>query len=507
MPFREPDEAATWITRTGRAAGVLLHPTSLPGPHGIGELGPAALAFLEFLAASGQRLWQMLPLGPTGPGGSPYQPYSAFAGNPLLISTAWLREAGLAAPEDLASEYSFNDDRLDFDPVTQFKERLLRRAFARFTPDGDFSAFTNAQQGWLDDYALFMALKAEYGGASWTTWEPRLAGREPRALAAARHDFAPEVRFHQFVQYHFFLHCGAVRRRATELGIRIVGDLPIFVALESADVWAHPDYFHLDADRRPTFVAGVPPDYFSATGQLWGNPLYRWDVLARDGYAWWIERLRHALTLCDVVRLDHFRGLEAYWAVPAGEATAVGGAWVPGPRADFLAVARAALGGLPLVAEDLGSITPEVERLRDEFELPGMKVLQFAFSHPANPYLPHNHVRRCVVYTGTHDNDTTRGWWETLTGAERAFAQAYLGIRGADISWDLIRVALASVADLAIVPLQDLLALGSEARMNAPGEPAGNWRWRVNADALTPALAARLRALTELYDRAPTSSR
>lgn len=501
-PTSSPHEGNSRRRVVGRAAGVLVHPTSFPGPYGIGELGPAALSFLDFLAAAGQRLWQILPLGPTGFGGSPYQPYSAFAGNPLLVSTERLLADGLVTPEEIVPEQQLAGGTVDFDAVAAFKNRVLRQAFSRFTGNAAFDAFVSDQRAWLDDYALFMALKAAHGGAAWSDWNPAVARRDSTALAVARQQLAAEMMYQRFVQFRFFGDQRIIRDHARTLGIQIIGDLPIFVALDSADVWAHPEYFHLDAGGRPTVVAGVPPDYFSATGQLWGNPLYNWDVMARDGYRWWMARLRHTLEWCDIVRLDHFRGIEAYWAVPAGDETAVHGAWEPGPGADFFEAARAELGGLPIVAEDLGLITPEVERLRDQFELPGMKVLQFSFSDADNPYLPHNHVRNCVVYTGTHDNDTTRGWWATLSQAERDFARDYLARDGDDIAWDLLRVALASVAVWAVVPLQDLLDLDSTARMNAPGEPEGNWRWRFDATALTPGLAARLRRLTELYGRA-----
>src|SRR5215210_578956 len=492
---------STFDLGPARASGILLHPTSLPGRYGIGEFGDEALRFLDFLAASGQQLWQMLPLGPTGYGSSPYQPYSAFAGNPLLIATDRLVEEGLLDPALLEDLPPFPQDAVDYDAVTPFKQGLLRQAYARFRPGLDFDEFREREAGWLGDYALFMALKGRHDGAGWNEWEPDLAARQPDALARAREDLVDEVAFHQFVQYLFFSHYGAVRREAEARGIRLVGDLPIFVAFDSADVWAHPDLFYLDAANRPTVVAGVPPDYFSATGQLWGNPLYRWDVMARDGYAWWLARLRAALALCDLVRVDHFRGFEAYWEVPAGETTAANGRWVRGPGDRLFAAVRDELGGLPIIAEDLGLITKEVGALRDRFALPGMKVLQFAFSDPANPYLPHNYTGNCVVYTGTHDNDTTRGWWESLSAKERAFARRYLGRDGEEIAWDLIRLAFGSVAALAVVPLQDLLDLGSAARMNTPGQEWGNWTWRFRAAALTDALGQRLRELTELYGR------
>lgn len=450
-------------------------------------------------------MWQLLPLGPTGYGNSPYQPYSAFAGNPLLISTDHLVEDELLDAARLADAPPFPAVAVDYDAVAPFKEELLRQAYARFRPVAEFAAFRERQAHWLDDYALFMALKERHGGASWNEWEPEFAGRAPDALARAREELAREVEYHQFVQHRFFRDYGRVQGEARTRGIRLIGDMPIFVAFDSADVWAHPELFFLDAANAPTVVAGVPPDYFSATGQLWGNPLYRWEAMARDGYAWWADRLRLALSFFDLVRIDHFRGFEAYWEVPAGETTAVKGRWIKGPGDRFFAAVRDRLGPLPVIAEDLGLITPEVEALRDRLALPGMKVLQFAFSDSANQYLPHNHTTNSVVYTGTHDNDTTRGWWMAAGSEERAFARRYLGRSGDEIAWDLIRLALGSVAALAVVPLQDLLDLSSAARMNTPGTEEGNWTWRYEAPALTTTLEARLRDLTSTYGRAPAS--
>lgn len=486
-----------------RASGILLHPTSLPGPYGIGELGDEARRFLRFLLDAGQTLWQVLPLGPTSYGDSPYQSFSAFAGNPLLISTDHLLRDGLLEPGDLADLPAFPAGRIDFGPVIEYKQQLLRRAYARFRARGGNAALRDWHAPWLDDYALFMALKDAHDGSVWNAWEPALVRRDPATLAAARTEHADAIDFYRFAQYRFFRDWSALKRAANERGVRLIGDLPIFVAFDSADVWANQGLFFLDAGARPTVVAGVPPDYFSATGQLWGNPLYRWDAMARDGYRWWIERLRTALAIFDLARIDHFRGFEAYWAIPADEATAVNGRWVEGPGAPFFEAVRAALGELPIIAEDLGLITPEVLALRDRFGLPGMKVLQFAPSGPDNAYLPHHYEQNCVVYTGTHDNDTTRGWWATASRAERAFVRRYLGHRtgGTTIARDLSRLALASVAHTAIVPLQDLLNLGSEARMNIPGTQGGNWSWRYAPGALTSQLARELRDLTTLYSR------
>ncbi|HET8630153.1 MAG TPA: 4-alpha-glucanotransferase [Thermomicrobiales bacterium] len=503
MPEPANLQPSTFNPQLARASGLLLHPTSLPGRYGIGELGPAAGMFIDFLAAAGQRLWQMLPLGPTAEGDSPYTSPSAFAGNPLLVSVDRLRDDGLLGAADLADTPDFPAVAVAYEAVRPFKEGLLRRAYARFRPDAAFGVFAARHAAWLDDYALFAALRARHDGAHWWDWGPPLARRDADALGRARRELADELAYQRFVQYRFFGDYAALRRAARARDVRLIGDLPIFVARDSADVWAHSDLFQLDAGYAPTAVAGVPPDYFSATGQLWGNPLYRWDAMARDGYAWWTARLRMALSLYDLVRLDHFRGFEAYWAVPAGEETAANGRWVAGPRDAFFAAVRDALGGLPFLAEDLGLITPEVHALRERVGLPGMKVLQFAFSDPDSPYLPHNYTPDCVVYTGTHDNDTTRGWWAAAGEEERALARRYLGRDGADIAWDLIRLAFGSVAALAIVPLQDVLDLGGEARMNAPGVPTGNWTWRYERGALTAPLAARLRDLASVYGRAP----
>jgi 4-alpha-glucanotransferase len=499
-----------------RRCGILLHPTSLPGPGGIGDLGPEAVAFLDFLEETRQGLWQVLPLGPTGFGDSPYQCFSAFAGNPLLVSLDLIREEGLLGAADVAGG---EEGDVDYGAVHARKTRQLARAFESFEKDGapsrrdDFEAFCRSESSWLDDFALFMAAKEAHAGASWTEWERGLREREAAALARARAELGGETRRQQFFQFLFFGQWAAVREAAAARGVRILGDLPIFVAHDSADVWAHPELFHLGRDGRPSHVAGVPPDYFSATGQLWGNPLYRWDAIARTGYRFWVERFRAALQLFDEVRLDHFRGFEAYWEVPAREKTAVNGRWVPGPGAVLFETIERELGPLPVVAENLGVITPEVEALRERFGWPGMAILQFAFgaADPSGEFLPHNYPRRLVVYTGSHDNDTAVGWWKGGVGdttrkpseveRERAFARDYLGTDGADINWDLVRAAFASVAETAIVPLQDVLGLGTEARMNVPARPSGNWKWRFRREELTPAVRKRLRRMTEIYGR------
>jgi 4-alpha-glucanotransferase len=492
-----------------RRAGVLLHPTSLPGPFGVGDLGPGAARWIEWLAAAGQSLWQVLPLGPTGYGDSPYQSFCSLAGNPYLVSPEALLEDGLVERADLEAAPPFPADRVDYGRVIEFKVGLLDRAFRRFPSAAPvlrdaFAHFAAAHAHWLEDFALFMALKDAHGGRGWTSWDRALVRRDAGALAAARERLSDAVDAHRFRQFAFFRQWEGVRARARSAGIAIVGDLPIFVAHDSSDVWAHPELFHLDSTGMPTVVAGVPPDYFSATGQLWGNPLYRWVAHAHGGYAWWTARVRAALELVDIVRLDHFRGFEAYWEVPADAPTAERGRWVKGPEDAFFEALRAGLGGLPLIAEDLGVVTPEMEALRDRFGLPGMRVLQFAFGAGRDdPFLPHRHVRNTVVYTGTHDNDTARGWYATAPEAERDYFRRYAGRDGSDVAWDMIRLAFGSVADTAIVPLQDVLDLGSEARMNLPGRASGNWGWRVLGTQLTEAVGDRLLDLAATYGRVP----
>ncbi len=502
-----------------RASGILLHPTSLPGAFGIGDLGPAARRFVAFLARARQRIWQVLPLGPTGYGDSPYQCFSAFAGNPLLISLHALMDDGLLTAADVDDARHYPLESVDYGRVIAHRRPLWRRALERFEARASssardaFDAFCREQAEWLDDYALFMAVKEAYDLVAWTRWDPAIAHRDPAALARWRARCAHETRAPQFAQYLFLAQWRALRDHCRAAGVGLMGDVPIFVAHDSADVWARRHLFELRDDGRPRGVAGVPPDYFSATGQLWGNPHYRWDVLARDGYAWWIARMRSVLSLVDRVRLDHFRGFEAAWEVPGEATTAIGGRWVKGPGASLFDAMQRALGPLPFVAENLGVITPEVEALREQLCFPGMAILQFAFgSDPqARDFRPHNYPRHRVAYTGTHDNDTTVGWWTSGVGhstrseadlvAERAFARRYLGTDGREIHWDFIRAVLASVADTAIVPLQDVLGIGSEGRMNRPGEPSGNWRWRVRDEALTDAAADRLGLLAATYDR------
>ncbi len=495
---------------SARRSGILLHPTSLPGPNGVGELGAEALAWLDFLAAAGQRLWQVMPLGPTGYGDSPYQSFSTFAGNHFLISMDTLVEQGWLQAGELAPLAELPTERVDYGALIPRKLALLERAAERFDrlAEGQeraaLAAFRAEQAAWLDDYALFMALKEAHGGSAWGDWVPGLRDREAAALERARAEVAAGVTKHVVWQYWFFTQWRAVRSRAAELDIQVVGDVPIFVSLDSADAWANPDLFHFDAKGAPTVVAGVPPDYFSATGQRWGNPLYRWDRLADTGFAWWVERVRAALAMFDLVRIDHFRGFAAYWEIPADEPTAVRGRWVPGPGNALFDALRRALGELPLIAEDLGVITPDVEELRAGNGFPGMKVLQFAFAGDAeDPYLPHNYPKECVVYTGTHDNDTTAGWYAAAPEVERDLVRRYLARDDGEIAWELIRLAQASVADTAIVPLQDALGLGSGARMNTPGTAGGNWSWRFAWQDVPYWIAPQLAELAELYGRSP----
>jgi 4-alpha-glucanotransferase len=497
-----------------RTSGILLHPTSLPGPFGIGDLGPAAYEFVDFLAASGQGLWQVLPLGPTGFGDSPYQCPSSFAGNPLLISPERLLELGWIDAADLEHP-DLPAGRVDFGAVRTWKRALLGRAYQGFLARGaasdreDLARFREHHRHWLEDYALYTAIKLEHGMRPWTEWPEPLALREPKALSSWAKAQRERIERQVFVQYLFFRQWSELRRYAHERGVHVVGDIPIFVAHDSSEVWTHRDWFELDPHGHPTVIAGVPPDYFSATGQRWGNPLYRWPALAASGYRFWVERLRHVLEMTDLVRVDHFRGFAGYWEIPASEATAVHGRWVPGPGMALFEALKSALGEeLPLIAEDLGVITPDVEALRDGLGLPGMAILQFAFEDTSggfgrSEFLPHNHRRRLAVYTGTHDNNTLLGWWATLDPTLQHHARRYLNSDAAEIQWDFIRAALASVADLALFPMQDILGLGPEACMNRPGISEGNWVWRYTRDQLDADTPGRLLELTRLYGRLP----
>ena len=495
--------------RQERRSGVICHPTSFPGPHGIGDFGEAAFRFVEWMERGSQTDWQVLPLVPVGSGNSPYASPSAFAANALLISLPWLAGDGLLDEQQLADAPEFSASHVDYDAVRAYKLPLLREAFARFRRGAGsalrpaFNAYESENARWLEDYALFMALKDAHGGAAWSEWPPELALRQPEALAAARERLQDEIRFHRFTQFLADRQWSEVRRYANQRGIQIIGDLPIFVAFDSADVWAHRGLFRLDRQGRPIEVAGVPPDAFTAEGQFWGNPVYDWEANARTGYQWWIDRVRATLARVDILRIDHFRGFAASWVVPAGSPTAAAGHWEPGPGRQIFDAIESAIGSLPFIVEDLGLITPDVIALREELGLPGMKVLQFAFdSGPTNAYLPHNYVPNTVVYSGTHDNQTTIGWFRSLPEWTRANVQRYLGRDGSDIAWDLIRTAWSSVADRAIAPLQDVMRLDDDARMNTPGRPTGNWAWRYATYQLHEGLAAGLREMSETYGRA-----
>jgi 4-alpha-glucanotransferase len=494
-----------------RASGILLHPTSFPSRHGIGDLGTEAYQFVDFLAASGQQLWQVLPLGPTGYGDSPYLSFSAMAGNPLLINPEQLRDNGLLTDADLDGSPEF-PLQVDFGWVIHTKIPLLRKAFENFRAGASadqyqaFEGFCQAKADWLDDYALFRSIKDRHDGASWHTWDSSIAQRKPDALDHWRQQLTEEIFFHKFLQFEFFRQWTALKNYANQKGIQVIGDLPIYVAHDSAEVWAHPELFCLDEETGlPALMAGVPPDYFSATGQLWGNPIYNWERMEKENFKWWTERFQAMLDCVDITRIDHFRGFQAYWAVPKGETTAVTGEWMEAPGEEFFRILKDRLGELPIIAEDLGLITPEVEALRDQFAFPGMNVLQFAFdSGTDNPYLPFNYVHNSVVYTGTHDNDTTAGWFNKRSYEDQEKVWRYLGCAGpSGIHWDLIRLAFSSVSDTAIIPLQDLLGLDSDARMNSPSQEAGNWSWRYATGVLTEELRDRLRLLTETYGRAP----
>lgn len=491
-----------------RASGILAHPTSFPGPHGVGDLGDAAFRFIDWLQASGQRYWQIMPLAPVGPGNSPYASVSAFAGNPLLVSLPWLVGDGLLDAADLHDVPGFSAERVAFQESAAFKGGKLLRAYNRFRTGGaaglrgEFQQFLESEAAWAPDYALFMALKDHFHQAGWTEWDRPIALREPHALQEWQQRLATESGFHAFVQFLFQRQWRELKRYANERGIQIIGDIPIFVAHDSADVWANQEQFRLDDQGRPLVVAGVPPDYFSSTGQLWGNPHYDWQRMAGDGYRWWVERFRSLLKLVDVVRIDHFRAFAAAWVAPAGDSTAANGRWELGPRRALFDAIRSQIGDVPIIVEDLGLITEDVHALRRELGLPGMAVLQFAFDRdPENAYLPHNYSDPVVVYPGTHDNQTTKGWFHSIDDQTRTQVQTYLGRDGSDIAWDLIRLALASTADLAIFSLQDALRLGDEARMNIPGTGEGNWGWRFTLDQLDPGTAQGLNTLTRTYGR------
>jgi 4-alpha-glucanotransferase len=496
-----------------RSSGVLLHPTCLPGPYGIGDIGSAAHRWVDFLSSSGCGLWQILPLGPTGYGDSPYQCFSSFAGNPFLISPDALLSDDLLHPDDLYDRPAFPNDHVDFGKIIPWKLGLLDRSFIRFQHSQsarlmkEMEEFRVKQSVWLDDFALFMALKEIHGGQPWHTWEEPLRNRRADALIQVHKNFDVAIQRQIYRQFIFFRQWSQLLTHAHEKHIQIIGDIPIFVAHDSADVWSNPQLFHLDKSGKPTFVAGVPPDYFAPTGQLWGNPLYRWEIHARDGYTWWVERIKATLALVDIIRIDHFRGFAGYWEVPGNAKTAEIGCWVPGPGKDFFQRILDTLGDLPIIAEDLGVITPDVEDMRDSFDLPGMRILQFGFdSTPADPFLPHNYPVNCIVYTGTHDNDTALGWYNRVPDKDKNFYRSYMNRDGSDFSWDLIRGVWSSVAIFGLAPMQDFLNLGNEARMNYPGNPSGNWTWRMPKDAESLELQEKIRKLNYLYSRLNTDS-
>lgn len=494
---------------TTRQSGLLLHPTSLPGAEGLGTLGEEAYKFIDYLSTAGQSVWQVLPLGPTGYGDCPYSSFSAFAGNPDLISLRQLAAAGDLKKTDLPPAHP-QDDRVDFAHCRKVRTPLLQKAANNFFSSCGvrlqlFEEFCQVQAGWLNDYSFYRAMRHAQGDKSWCDWPTEVRDRQEAALQQWGTDLGSEITQEKYLQFVFFEQWFALKDYANRHGIKVFGDLPIFVAYDSVDVWSNRSLFQLDEQGRPLLVAGVPPDYFSNSGQLWGNPLYNWKQMAQDDYSWWQARLRWNLQQCDLVRIDHFRGFEACWAVPASESTAINGTWQPGPGADFFKVMQQNLGRLPLIAEDLGVITPAVEQLRDDFALPGMKILQFAFdSGPQNPYLPHHHPRNAVVYTGTHDNTTSLAWWQSLDGAGKQVLRDYLNTPCRDMPWPLIRCALSSPGQLAIIPMQDLLKLGGSARMNLPGTATGNWNWRMTADQFDPDAAERLKQLCSLFDRLPT---
>lgn len=495
-----------------RASGILLHPTSLPGPHGSGDLGPAAYHFVDWLVSARQSLWQILPLGGIGPGNSPYMSSSAFAGNVLLIDLNELQQRGWLQPVDLEPHPDFHEQQLRFAAVYPWRIDRLHKAAQTFSASAssadraDFDAFCTQQTSWLQDYALFMSLAESLGWKDWCEWDAGLARRDPAALQQAAATHARSIQFWKFCQWCFFRQWKRLRTYANERGVRIVGDIPIFIAYMSAEAWSRQELFELDANGRAYVVAGVPPDFFSTEGQRWGNPLYRWSAHAAEGYAWWIERVRRIFDLVDIVRIDHFRGFAGYWEIPAEEATAVKGRWLPGPGAALFRAIAKTLGDLPIIAEDLGVITPDVIALRDEFGFPGMRILQFAFGEGqhddnVNPFLPHNYSTNTVAYTGTHDNDTTVGWWAEISGAMRQNVKDYLGIDGSEIHWALIRAVSASVADTAIFPMQDVLGLDGKHRMNLPGQRSGYWEWRFAWSQVHPMHSERLRHLVHLYRR------
>ena len=494
--------------RFSRSSGILLHPTSLPGPYGSGDFGAGAYHFVDWLATAGQKMWQILPLGCTGPGNSPYMSSSAFSGNLLLIDLNELSDFGWLSADDLVLHADFNSHKVNYSLVHEYRMARLRLAANRFFADKqyhhitEFEAFCTAEQSWLEDYALFMALTEKFNWQDWGLWPPAFAHREAGALLQASIELSDEIGFWRFCQWCFFRQWRKLKQYANARGVLIIGDMPIFVAYQSADVWSRQQLFELGADNQPTVIAGVPPDYFSATGQRWGNPLFRWSAHEQENYAWWIERIRKTIELFDIVRIDHFRGFAGYWEIPASEPTAIKGRWMPGPGEKLFNAIRNKLGRLPIIAEDLGVITPDVVALLETFDLPGMRVLQFAFGGSSdNIYLPHYFINNMVVYVGTHDNDTTIGWFKSASEYERAFTCKYLRTDGKEINWDLIHAASQSVADIAIYTMQDVLDLGSECRMNLPGSAEGNWEWRFTWEQVLAQHSEHLYEISALHGR------
>lgn len=492
-----------------RASGVLFHPTSLPGPYGIGDLGPEAYKWIDFLSASGTRYWQFLPLGPTGYGDSPYQCFSAMAGNPYLISPDGLLELGLIDKGDLKDIPRFPNDNVDFGPVIEWKVALLQKVSQRTIQDGmpktflrEFEAFVEHNIDWLEEYALFMAIKQSQGGVSWTDWPVPLKFRDETALNVARQELFNEIFRHKFDQFLFFKQWFEIRQYAHAKGIQLIGDMPFVIAFDSADAWARPELFLLDSDLKPTLVAGVPPDAFGPKGQLWGNPLYNWQAHEAENYAWWLKRMEATLELVDLVRIDHFRGFAAAWHIPYGNEDAIIGEWIASPGEALFKAFQTRFPDLPIIAEDLGFITPDVVALREDFNLPGMRILQFAFDgDPENEFLPHHYPVNSVCYTGTHDNETTKGWYRQAEQKNKLFFHKYLDCKDEDVAWAMMRAGFRSVAQLCVVPMQDILSLDSDARMNNPGIAAGNWGWRMNKDAINDVLVDKLRDLNFTYGR------
>lgn len=493
-----------------RASGILLHPTSLPGPFGSGDFGAGSYRFVDWLVKAGQTYWQMLPLGEADQGNSPYTSSSAFAGSSMMIDLEELSRQGWLEPNDLIPNPEFNAERVNFDLVKDYRRQRLQLAARRFfsKPDSggraEYAAFCESEKHWLDDFALFKAIEHHEQFRKWNQWPEALLKRDPDALADAGQRYADEVEFWRFCQWNFYRQWILLKRYANDRGIQMIGDVPIFVSYQSADVWEHQELFELDANGNPVVVAGVPPDYFSETGQLWGNPLYRWDIHKQTGYTWWIKRLTQAFRLFDLVRIDHFRGFVNYWATPADAVNAIGGEWVPGPGEELFEAFQQAFGQLPIIAEDLGLITPDVIKLRDKFNLPGMRILQFAFGdNDSNFFLPHHYVANTVAYTGTHDNDTSLGWWNSAREHEKNYAKFYLKSDGAEINWDMMQALAASAADTVIFPLQDVMGLDSHHRMNLPGTAWGNWEWRFSWAQLQDAQTQRLARLTAEHLRNP----